>query len=135
MVASPEQQRFGQDKLDTLPQYCLDCDVRFACHGGCPKDRFISTPTGEPGLNYLCPGHQAFFRHVDQPMRRMAELLGARRAPSEIVQDYAAAGEPATSPAPAAAPASGSTATARCRPARRGSAGTARGALWDPRGW
>ena len=41
LVASPQQHKFGQDKHDTLTQYCLDCDVRFACHGGCPKDRFI----------------------------------------------------------------------------------------------
>ena len=54
LVASPQQREFGQAKLDTLPRYCLDCDVRFACHGACPKDRFIRTPDGEPGLNYLC---------------------------------------------------------------------------------
>ncbi|MEI6450306.1 MAG: anaerobic sulfatase maturase, partial [Actinomycetes bacterium] len=75
--------------------YCLACDVRFACHGGCPKDRFITTsadasPPGEPGLNYLCPGFKAFFHHVDMPMRRMCELLRADRAPSEIVAEYGA---------------------------------------------
>jgi uncharacterized protein len=90
MVASPQQRRFGLDKRDTLPQYCLDCDVRFACHGGCPKDRFISTPDGEPGLNYLCAGYKAFFGHVDEPMRVMCDLLRRDRAPSEIVQLYAA---------------------------------------------
>ena len=47
MVASPKQQKFGQDKLDLLPRYCRECQVRFACHGGCPKDRFIKTPKGE----------------------------------------------------------------------------------------
>ena len=71
LVASQQQQKFGQDKYDTLPQYCLDCDVRFACHGGCPKDRFIKTPDGEPGLNYLCPGFKDFFHHVDRPMKIM----------------------------------------------------------------
>ena len=59
LVASDQQLKFGRDKFDTLPQYCLDCDVRFACHGGCPKDRFISTPDGQPGLNYLCAGYKA----------------------------------------------------------------------------
>ena len=87
LVGSPEQRRFGRDKLDKLPQYCLDCDVRFACHGGCPKDRFVATPAGEPGLNYLCAGFKAFFRHVDAPMRRMCELLREGRAPSEIVAE------------------------------------------------
>jgi uncharacterized protein len=89
LVASPQQRDFGLAKRDTLPQFCLDCDVRFACHGGCPKDRFIRTPAGDPGLNYLCPGFKAFFHHVDRPMRTMAAFLQANRAPSEIVQHYA----------------------------------------------
>jgi uncharacterized protein len=90
LVSSEQQQQFGLDKRDTLPQYCLDCDVRFACHGGCPKDRFIETPDGEPGLNYLCPGFKEFFHHVDKPMRIMGALLGQNRAPSEIVRLYEA---------------------------------------------
>ena len=73
-----------------LPRYCLDCDVRFACHGGCPKDRFIETPDGEPGLNYLCAGYKRYFHHVDRPMRIMGDLLRQGRAPSEIMQLYAA---------------------------------------------
>ncbi len=85
LVASPEQERFGRDKRDTLPQYCLDCDVRFACHGGCPKDRFVTTPDGDPGLNYLCPGFKLFFHHVRPAMETMADLLRQGRAPSEIV--------------------------------------------------
>jgi Arylsulfatase regulator (Fe-S oxidoreductase) len=87
-----EQRQFGRHKLDKVPQYCLECDVRFACHGGCPKDRFVSTPDGEPGLNYLCPGFKAFFHHIDVPMRRMYELLREDRAPSEIVAEYGANG-------------------------------------------
>jgi uncharacterized protein len=89
LIASDRQRQFGQDKLDTLPQYCLDCEVRFACHGGCPRNRFIRTPAGEPGLNYLCAGYKAFFNHVDRPMRIMADLLQHKRAPAEIVQIYA----------------------------------------------
>src|SRR3954466_826459 len=91
LVDSPQQRQFGLDKRETLPQYCLDCDVRFACHGGCPKDRFIRTPDGEGGLNYLCAGFKGFFHHVDGPMRTMAALLAQNRAPSTIVQLYAAA--------------------------------------------
>ncbi|MBP8294229.1 MAG: SPASM domain-containing protein, partial [Caldilineaceae bacterium] len=89
LIASPQQQKFGQDKFDTLPAYCRECDVRFACHGGCPKDRFIATPDGEAGLNYLCAGFKRFFHHVDQPMRIMADLLRHNRAPSEIMRWYA----------------------------------------------
>jgi uncharacterized protein len=89
LVSSPQQVQFGLDKRDTLPQYCLDCDVRFACHGGCPKDRFIRTPAGDPGLNYLCAGFKEFFHHVDAPMRVMADLLARDRAPAEIMELYA----------------------------------------------
>ena len=81
LVASPQQRAFGLAKRDTLPRYCLECDVRFACHGGCPKDRFIRTPDGEPGLNYLCAGYKAFFHHIDEPMRAMSALLRQGRAP------------------------------------------------------
>jgi uncharacterized protein len=90
LVASPRQRQFGLDKRNTLPRYCLECDVRFACHGGCPKDRFIETPDGEPGLNYLCAGYQAFFHHVDPAMRSMAQQLRRGGAPSDIVRVYAA---------------------------------------------
>jgi uncharacterized protein len=89
LVGSEQQLRFGLAKRDTLPGYCLDCDVRFACHGGCPKDRFIDTPDGEPGLNYLCAGYKAFFHHVDRPMRIMSDLLRRDRAPDELMARYA----------------------------------------------
>jgi uncharacterized protein len=75
LIASPKQVKFGQDKRDALPRYCLECDVRFACHGECPKNRFIATPDGDPGLNYLCAGFKAFFHHVDFSMKLMAGLL------------------------------------------------------------
>ncbi len=75
LVSSPQQTAFGDAKRDRLPAYCRSCDVRFACNGGCPKDRFTSAPDGEPGLHYLCPSYQTFFRHVDAPMRFMAAQL------------------------------------------------------------
>jgi len=85
LVTSPKQLKFGQDKLDTLPQYCLDCDVRFACHGECPKNRFITAPNGEPGLNYLCAGFKEFFHHVDFPMKLMAGLIRREREATEVM--------------------------------------------------
>ena len=91
LVASEQQREFGLAKRDTLPRYCRECDVRFACHGGCPKDRFITTPDGEAGLNYLCPGFKTFFHHVDRPMHIMSGSLRAGRAPSDIMRIYAAA--------------------------------------------
>ncbi len=86
LVGSLQQQQFGLAKRDTLPQFCRECDVRFICNGGCPKDRILHTPDGEPGLNYLCDGYKAFFQHVDQPMRFMAGELRASRPPAMIMQ-------------------------------------------------
>jgi len=86
LVSGAQQYAFGRDKHDNLPQYCLDCDVRFACHGECPKNRFIATPDGEPGLNYLCAGFKDFFHHVDKPMRIMIDLM-RRGQPAADVMD------------------------------------------------
>ena len=86
LVTSEKQRRFGQDKYDTLPEYCRQCPVLFACYGECPRNRFIQTPTGEAGLNYLCEGYKAFFTHIDQPMRQMVELLKQGRYADEIMQ-------------------------------------------------
>jgi len=91
LIVLPQQQEFGQAKRDTLPRYCLDCDVRFACHGGCPKDRFATAPDGEPGLHYLCPGYKEFFGHVTGPMRAMSALLRARRPAADLMAAYARA--------------------------------------------
>jgi uncharacterized protein len=85
-VASDQQRRFGQVKRDRLPAYCGACAVRFACRGGCPKNRFLLTPDGEPGLNYLCAGYRAFFHHIDRPMRFMAAELRAGRPPANVMR-------------------------------------------------
>ena len=90
MVASEQQRAFGNAKRDALPRYCRECPVRFACNGECPRNRFISTPDGEPGLNYLCAGYKAFFTHIDTPMRIMGDLLRRGQAVDRvmaIVQD------------------------------------------------
>ena len=90
LIVLPQQREFGQAKRDTLTRYCRECDVLSMCNGGCPKDRFATSPDGEPGLHYLCPGYQAFFRHVRGPMRAMSSLLRAGRAPVELMARYAA---------------------------------------------
>lgn len=85
MVGFDEQHKFGQDKYDRLPKYCLECPVLFACNGECPKNRFIETPDGEPGFNYLCAGYKAFFQHVDEPMNIMAMLINNGRPASDLM--------------------------------------------------
>lgn len=86
MVGSAFQRQFGQDKRDSLPRFCRECDVRFVCNGGCPKDRILYTPDGEPGLNYLCDGFKRFFTHIDRPMRIMAAELAAQRPPANVMR-------------------------------------------------
>ncbi|UCH98604.1 MAG: anaerobic sulfatase maturase [Candidatus Aminicenantes bacterium] len=63
LLESPTQRAFGRAKLDTLPRCCLECEVRAMCNGGCPRNRFLRTPDGEAGLNYLCAGYKRFFIH------------------------------------------------------------------------
>jgi len=86
MVDSPQQETFGLAKSATLPRYCRECLVRFACHGECPKHRFLKTPHGEPGLNYLCAGYKKFFTHIGPAMTTMTALLGNGYAPAQIMQ-------------------------------------------------
>ncbi len=96
LVSSDQQLKFGADKRDTLPGYCLDCDVRFACHGECPKNRFMTSPPGEAspggedGLNYLCAGFKHFFHHIDYPARIMADLIRRGRPAAEVMGILAA---------------------------------------------
>jgi uncharacterized protein len=85
MAESPLQKKFGRDKFDTLPKYCRECDVRFACNGECPKHRFLKTPEGEPGLNYLCAGYKKFLHHIDPGMRAMAGLLRSGRPAADVM--------------------------------------------------
>jgi uncharacterized protein len=63
LLESPAQRAFGKAKLETLPRYCQECEVKVMCNGECPKNRFLQTPDGEAGLNYLCAGYKRFFAH------------------------------------------------------------------------
>lgn len=99
MVRSDEQRAFGAAKRDTLPAYCLGCDVRFVCHGECPKHRFLTTPDGEPGLNYLCAGYKHFFRHIDPYMKFMAQQLRQGRPASTVMAYVRADDRPREAPA------------------------------------
>jgi uncharacterized protein len=86
LAGSAQQLQFGVAKRDSLPRYCRECDVRFACNGECPKHRFLQTPDGESGLNYLCAGYKLFFHHIDPYMQFMANELQNGRAPANVRQ-------------------------------------------------
>jgi uncharacterized protein len=75
MVFSPEQVRFGYAKSENLPAYCRQCEFLSDCWGECPKNRFLRTPDGKPGLNYLCPGLKRFFAHATPAAAKMARKL------------------------------------------------------------
>jgi uncharacterized protein len=85
LVESSKQREFGAAKQNSLPRYCRECEVRFACNGECPKHRFLQSPDGEPGLNYLCAGYKMFFNHIDPYMEFMAGELQNGRAPANVM--------------------------------------------------
>ena len=86
LADSARQRAFGEAKSAALPRYCRECPVEFACHGECPKHRFLHTPDGEPGLNYLCKAYKRFFAHIDSPMRTMTALLQSGQPPAAIMK-------------------------------------------------
>lgn len=85
LINSGRQQAFGDAKFDTLPNYCQVCEVKKVCNGECPKNRFLQTPDGEKGLNYLCAGYRKFFNHATPLLDRMAKLVKAGRPPAEVM--------------------------------------------------
>ncbi len=92
MANSASQEQFGYAKTTSLPSSCRDCEVRFACNGGCPKDRILRDSLGEPGLNYLCEGYRTFFRHVAPVMQAMADTLRAGRSLALVMHQLWARG-------------------------------------------
>ncbi len=85
LADSAPQKAFGLAKEETLPDFCRGCEVHFICNGGCPKNRTLHTPNGEPRLNYLCEGYQNFFTHINRPMKIMAAELRAGRPPANVM--------------------------------------------------
>ena len=90
LLESPAQESFGRAKQETLPHYCRVCHVRNMCNGGCPKDRIIRTPDGEPGLNYLCAGYRRFFTHCRPYTDQMAALRWAGHPPERLMDELRA---------------------------------------------
>ena len=86
MIDSDAQRQFGRDKWTSLPRYCRECEVRAQCNGGCPKDRFIKTPDGEDGLNYLCAGYKKFFIHSREHLNTMAGLWQAGEPMEKVMR-------------------------------------------------
>ena len=79
LLAAPALAAFGRRKRDSLPARCRSCDVLAWCHGGCPKDRILAEPSGEPGVNWLCPAYRRFFRHCRPVLARLAAHWKAGR--------------------------------------------------------
>ncbi len=86
LLESPEQIAFGQNKMDALPQYCRVCEVLAMCNGECPKNRFIRTPDGEEGLNYLCTGYKCFFNHIRPFVNQLGTLWRRQTLQQQVPQ-------------------------------------------------
>lgn len=98
MIADPRMKRFGQDKRDTLPRTCRECDVLSSCNGGCPKDRIAASPDGEAGLSYLCPAYRRLFRHSQPGLARLAQHMKLGRSLRSFAATPGSSGQPAPTP-------------------------------------
>ena len=85
MVTSERQIKFGNDKRESLSDYCHKCEYLFICNGECPKNRFCEAPDSQMGLNYLCSGYRAFFKHTELHMKIMASLLSHNRPAADVM--------------------------------------------------
>ena len=85
MLYGEKQQAFSRLKHTSLPRQCKECDMEFACHGECPKNRFEKDKYGESGLNYLCQGYYQYYSHVAPYMDFMKRELLAQRPPANIM--------------------------------------------------
>lgn len=86
MLYGEQQQEFSRLKYSSLPRQCKECDMEFACHGECPKNRFMKDNYGDSGLNYLCPGYYHYYQHVAPYMDYMKQELMSQRPPSNIMK-------------------------------------------------
>lgn len=86
MMYGRQQSEFGEAKHRTLPRQCRECEYEFACHGECPRNRFLMTADGESGLNYLCKGYHAFFSHAAAAMDYMRRQLQQGRPPANVMK-------------------------------------------------
>lgn len=86
MLYGEQQQEFSRLKHSSLPRQCKECDIEFACHGECPKNRFMKDKYGDSGLNYLCPGYYHYYQHVAPYMDYMKQELMSQRPPSNIMK-------------------------------------------------
>ena len=86
MLYGEQQQEFNRLKHSSLPRQCKECDMEFACHGECPKNRFMKDKYGDSGLNYLCPGYYHYYQHVAPYMDYMKQELMSQRPPSNIMK-------------------------------------------------
>lgn len=86
MLYGEQQQKFSRLKHSSLPRQCKECDMEFACHGECPKNRFMKDKYGDSGLNYLCPGYYHYYQHVEPYMDYMKQELMSQRPPSNIMK-------------------------------------------------
>ncbi|WP_044126104.1 anaerobic sulfatase-maturation protein [Segatella buccae] len=86
MLYGEQQRQFSCLKHASLPKQCKECEWEFACHGECPKNRFVNDRYGNPGLNYLCSGYRHFYEHVAPYMDFMKKEFMNQRPPANVME-------------------------------------------------
>lgn len=86
MLYGEQQRQFSCLKHASLPKQCKECEWEFACHGECPKNRFVNDRYGNSGLNYLCSGYRHFYEHVAPYMDFMKKEFMNQRPPANVME-------------------------------------------------
>ena len=85
MANSDFQIAFGEAKRTTLTKECQSCPFLKFCNGGCLKDRFGKSNTGEEGQYYLCAGLKAFFAHALPVLEQVMKMSREGKTQAEIM--------------------------------------------------
>ena len=86
LADSGRQRKFGEDKRDTLTKQCRECRYLSMCGGGCMKDRFALSDSGEIGQYYLCDGLRSFFAHAEEKLAKLVIMSRQGMKPAAIME-------------------------------------------------
>lgn len=69
-----KKSQFFMDSSVEKPNECVTCRYNYLCRGGCRRWRDMEG-TGELKINYLCEAYKIFFKHCEDRINKLGELI------------------------------------------------------------